>query len=245
MRHAEKAEGWPEADKALDPFWPLSPAGIARARGLPARFAGAGLAAVYASRTVRAFATGLPVAEAAGAPLVVDPASTVKPEMDAFLARLRQRHPADRAVLVVGHSNTIPELLRRLGATPGLLRRPGDQGERRRRPRDRGLRRPLEGGAGEARLRGDDARAACSLGRTRRYDLAVVTASCFKELQSLFHERLVVLEDAAMSGVVVEDELGVRKATRQIDRVAAGHHLVVIAIRHQNRLMNARQIGGR
>ncbi|HVF60270.1 MAG TPA: phosphoglycerate mutase family protein [Thermoanaerobaculia bacterium] len=125
VRHAEKAEGWPEADKALDPFWPLSPAGIARARALGPRFAGAGLAAVYASRTVRAFATGLPVAEAAGAPLVVDPASTVKPEMDAFLARLRQRHPADRAVFVVGHSNTIPELLRRLGATQDCFARLG------------------------------------------------------------------------------------------------------------------------
>lgn len=125
VRHAEKAEGWPEGDKALDPFWPLSPAGIARARALGPRFAGAGLAAVYASRTVRAFATGLPVAETAGAPLVVDPASTVKPEMDAFLARLRQRHPADRTVLVVGHSNTIPELLRRLGATKDCYARLG------------------------------------------------------------------------------------------------------------------------
>ena len=125
VRHAEKAEGWPEADKALDPFWPLSPAGIARARALGPRFAGAGLAAVYASRTVRAFSTGLPVAEAAGAPLVVDPASSAKPEMDAFLARLRERHPADRAVLVVGHSNTVPELLRRLGATQDCFARLG------------------------------------------------------------------------------------------------------------------------
>ena len=125
VRHAEKAEGWPEADKAIDPFWPLSPAGIARARALPARFAGAGLAAVYISRTVRSFSTALPVAETAGAALVVDPASTVKAEMTAFLARLRERHPADRAVLVVGHSNTIPELLRRLGAAPDCFARLG------------------------------------------------------------------------------------------------------------------------
>ena len=57
-------------------------------------------------------------------------------------------------------------------------------------------------------------------------------ASCFKELQSLFHERLVVLEDAPMPGILIEDELGVRKAARQVDRVAAGHHPVVITIRH-------------
>ena len=48
-----------------------------------------------------------------------------------------------------------------------------------------------------------------------------------------------------MSGVLIENEFGVRKATRQVDRVAAGHHLVVIAIRHQNRVMNSRQIDRR
>src|SRR5437867_13175552 len=57
-------------------------------------------------------------------------------------------------------------------------------------------------------------------------------ASCFKELQSLLHERFVVLEDAPMPGILIEDELGVRKAARQVDRVAAGHHPVVITIRH-------------
>jgi broad specificity phosphatase PhoE len=118
VRHAEKAAGWPEEDRALDPFWPLSPAGIERARALAGRLAGAGIATVYTSRTVRAFATGLPLAEAAGAPLAADPASAAKPDMAAFLARLRERHAADRAVLVVGHSNTVPELLARLGAAP-------------------------------------------------------------------------------------------------------------------------------
>src|SRR5689334_13771037 len=65
-------------------------------------------------------------------------------------------------------------------------------------------------------------------------------ASCFKELQSLFHERLVVLEDAPMPGILIEDEFGVRKAARQVDRVDAGHHLVVLTIRHQNRVVNTR-----
>jgi hypothetical protein len=41
--------------------------------------------------------------------------------------------------------------------------------------------------------------------------------SCFKERQRLFHERLVVLEDAPMPGILIEDELGVRKAARQVD----------------------------
>ena len=124
VRHAEKAEGWPD-DKALDPFWPLSSAGIERARALAPRLAGRGIAAVYASRTVRAFATALPLAETAAAPLVVDPSSSTKAEMDAFLARLRERHAADRAVVVVAHSNTVPELLARLGATPDCHARLG------------------------------------------------------------------------------------------------------------------------
>ncbi|HEX5760441.1 MAG TPA: phosphoglycerate mutase family protein [Thermoanaerobaculia bacterium] len=125
VRHAEKAEGWPEGDKALDALWPLSPAGIERARALAPRLAEAGIAAVYTSRTVRAFATALPLAEAAGVPLVVEPSSTLKAEMDAFLARLRERHAQDRAVLVVGHSNTVPELLARLGAAPDCYARLG------------------------------------------------------------------------------------------------------------------------
>ena len=48
-----------------------------------------------------------------------------------------------------------------------------------------------------------------------------------------------------MSSVVIEYELGIRKAVRKINRVAAGHHLVLITIRHQHRVMNARQIGRR
>ncbi len=115
VRHAEKADGWPEEDRALDPFWPLSPAGIERARALAQRLEGAGVAAVYTSRTVRAFSTALPLAEAAAAAIVVDPSSTVRAEMGAFVARLRERHAGDRAVVVVGHSNTVGELLARFG----------------------------------------------------------------------------------------------------------------------------------
>src|SRR5881296_841949 len=62
--------------------------------------------------------------------------------------------------------------------------------------------------------------------------------SCFKELQRLFHERLVVLKDTPMPGILVEDELGIRNAARHVNRVAAGHHLVAFTICHQNRVMN-------
>ena len=65
----------------------------------------------------------------------------------------------------------------------------------------------------------------------------------FEKSESLLHKLLVILENAPVSGVVIEHELGIRKTARQVDRIAAGHHLVVIAIRHQHRMANARQIG--
>src|SRR3989441_9855965 len=47
---------------------------------------------------------------------------------------------------------------------------------------------------------------------SRGNERGICVGSCFKELQSLFHERLVVLEDTPMPGILLEDELGVRKA---------------------------------
>ena len=60
-----------------------------------------------------------------------------------------------------------------------------------------------------------------------------------EKTQSLRHKLLVILENAPVSSVVIEYELGIRKAVRKINRVAAGHHLVLITIRHQHRVMNA------
>jgi hypothetical protein len=45
--------------------------------------------------------------------------------MTTFLARLREKHAKDRAALIVGHANTIPDLLMRLGATPDCYARLG------------------------------------------------------------------------------------------------------------------------
>lgn len=129
VRHAEKA-GWP-SDRDLDAFQPLSSAGAARAEALAARLKTAGIAAIYTSRTTRTLATGAPLAQAAGTPIpiIADDATTKPDEMDAFLARLREKHAADKAVLIVGHSNTIPELLVRLGAKPACFQRLGITGQ--------------------------------------------------------------------------------------------------------------------
>jgi len=128
VRHAEKAENWPTG-RDLDAFQPLSPAGLARAEALATRLKTAGIAAVYTSRTTRTLETGAPLAHAAGVPIAAEDATTKPDEMAAFLTRLREKHAADRAVLIVGHSNTVPELLVKLGAKSDCFQRLGITGQ--------------------------------------------------------------------------------------------------------------------
>ncbi len=117
VRHAEKAESWP-TDRDLDALQPLSREGTARAEALAERLKDAGIAAIYTSRTTRTLATGLPLAARSKIALSADDATTKPSEIPPFLAKLRERHPGDKAILLVGHSNTIPHLLTALGATP-------------------------------------------------------------------------------------------------------------------------------
>lgn len=124
VRHAEKADGWPQ-DQDLDAFWPLSPQGQNRAELLASRLESAGIAAVYTSRTSRTLATGLPLANRIRVPISATDDSIAPDRMDAFLALLRGKHAGDRAVLHVGHSNTVPLLLLKLGAQPDCYDRLG------------------------------------------------------------------------------------------------------------------------
>ncbi len=128
VRHAEKAEFWP-SDRDLDAFQPLSAAGVARAEALAARLRTAGVAAIYTSRTTRTLETGAPLAHATHVPIAADDGTTKPDEMSGFLTRLREKHAADRAVLIVGHSNTVPELLVRLGAKSECFQRLGITGQ--------------------------------------------------------------------------------------------------------------------
>jgi broad specificity phosphatase PhoE len=102
VRHAEKA------DQSKDP--PLSEAGRARAGALAALLAKAGVAAVYASEYQRTIQTAEPLAAALKLAVQTIPAA----DSAGLADRLRSCH-ADDVVLVVGHSNTLPDLMRRLG----------------------------------------------------------------------------------------------------------------------------------
>ena len=105
MRHLQKAEG-------TDP--PLSAEGAANAQTLAARLANSGIKAIFATPTARAMQTGEPLAKALG--LAVTP---YDPRDPAALVKAASR--MNGAVLIVGHSNTVPDIVARFGGTPVAL----------------------------------------------------------------------------------------------------------------------------
>lgn len=112
VRHAEKAVD------ANEPGVPLSEAGRARAARLAQMLAGAGVTAIYATETDRAKQTAEPLARALKLDVRTysprDPAGKLAPNL--LLDRLRKDDAAG-VVLVVGHQNTVPDVLAALGAT--------------------------------------------------------------------------------------------------------------------------------
>ena len=114
VRHAEKAQ-----EPAQDP--PLTEAGRARAEALARLLSGAGVKAVYASQFARTRQTAEPLAKLLGVP-VEAVALGVKPDRpreisEQSIRELKSRVEAHAggAVLVVGHTNSVPDLIRELG----------------------------------------------------------------------------------------------------------------------------------
>ena len=106
VRHAEKATG-------TDPDVELSDTGKATAQALAAYFAPRKLDAIYATHLRRTQQTALPVATATDREVRVLPAG----DTARLLQRLKQAHCSEH-VLVVGHSNTVPEIAVALGSEP-------------------------------------------------------------------------------------------------------------------------------
>ena len=104
VRHAEKL------DDSRDP--PLSEAGKTRANELRHVLGEAGITHIWSTPLVRARSTAAPIAAQLSLPVEVYDASKLQ-EFAAMLKRSPGRH------LVVGHSNTTPELVRWLGGDPG------------------------------------------------------------------------------------------------------------------------------
>jgi broad specificity phosphatase PhoE len=102
IRHAEKVKD------VEDP--PLTEAGLQRARAWAEILRDTGITAVYTSKKQRTQQTGAPIARALSVPL----RTVSRKDVAGLVDRLRTRH-AGEAVLIVGHTKTIPKLVKELG----------------------------------------------------------------------------------------------------------------------------------
>jgi phosphohistidine phosphatase SixA len=114
VRHAEKA-----VQPADDP--PLSDAGVARSGELARVLADAGITAIYTSQYLRTKQTAGPLANRLGVTSVVLPVrggmsapGGISMESIGEIADTIYRHEGEK-LLIVGHSNTVPEVIRALG----------------------------------------------------------------------------------------------------------------------------------
>jgi broad specificity phosphatase PhoE len=108
VRHAEKS-----TDDPKDPS--LSEQGNARANKLAAVLKDSNLKAVYTTQYKRTQQTGLPSATQAGLQLEVRPATkeNTKTYTSDLLKEIQKKHRGE-TVLIVGHSNTVPEIVKLL-----------------------------------------------------------------------------------------------------------------------------------
>ena len=107
VRHAEK-----ETDDPRDPD--LSPAGYARADSLASQLREAGINVIITTQYRRTALTARPLARRRGiTPLVVSAAGSTPAHIDSVAAAVLRHRGA--TILVVGHSNTIGHIARKLG----------------------------------------------------------------------------------------------------------------------------------
>jgi phosphohistidine phosphatase SixA len=117
VRHAERADAGTQPAAGADPD--LSPQGRTRAASLARVLADARITAIFTSEFKRTQQTAEPLAK------VLDLSVTTVPSANtaALIDRIKV---VSGNVLVVGHSNTIPEVIKRLGVQ-ALVSIPDDQ----------------------------------------------------------------------------------------------------------------------
>jgi broad specificity phosphatase PhoE len=112
VRHAERADGGASLMQAQsDP--PLSEEGRARAAKLAAMLADAGIRGIFATEFRRTQDTARPLASKLG--LALEQVSSK--DTEELVRKLRSEHAND-VVLIVGHSNTVPAIIKALGGPP-------------------------------------------------------------------------------------------------------------------------------
>jgi broad specificity phosphatase PhoE len=103
VRHAERADD--SADTAL------SPKGEARAASLAKLLRDAGISAIYVTQFRRTAQTAGPLAEL----LKIAPTAMQAKDIAGMVTKIRTDH-AHHAVLVVGHSDTLPNIIKAFGS---------------------------------------------------------------------------------------------------------------------------------
>ena len=112
VRHAERADNAPGASPTMGADPDLSAAGRARAESLATLLKDAKITAIFATEFKRTQQTAAPLAQALGLTVKVIPSKST--------ADLVKQVEATRGnVLVVGHSNSVPDVVKALGiSTP-------------------------------------------------------------------------------------------------------------------------------
>ena len=112
VRHAEKG-----TDSPYDPT--LSDAGRRRAEALAAALDGAGVSAIYSTQFKRTLATAEPLAKRFGLKVIERPITQANgPTYGGDLARDVLAQQKGKTVVVVGHSNTVPDIVWAFGHIP-------------------------------------------------------------------------------------------------------------------------------
>lgn len=111
VRHAERADAGMTPAPGADPD--LSAAGIARAEALGAMLKDAGIGRIYVTEFKRTRQTAEPLAARLGLELTVVASKDTAGLVEGVKG-------SSGNILIVGHSNTVPEILMALGAGEGI-----------------------------------------------------------------------------------------------------------------------------
>ena len=109
VRHAERADGGVSMAPASDPE--LSEVGKARAQKLAGMLGDAGIVAIYTTQYRRTKDTATPLGDKIGVTYEAVPSG----DMAGLVAKIKSHKSG--AVLVVGHSNTVPVIVKALGGS--------------------------------------------------------------------------------------------------------------------------------
>jgi phosphohistidine phosphatase SixA len=110
VRHAERADAASGGNTMMASDPDLSKAGQARAASLAEMLRDSGIEAIFATEYKRAQQTGAPLAKRLGVAVQTVPAK----DTAGLIARLKA---VKGSALVIGHSNTVPEIIKGLGVS--------------------------------------------------------------------------------------------------------------------------------